>query len=246
MAPVALNVRNTNTAPGGGDTSVEQSNVPVPSSLDSWLDMWTVEQIKEMQSKDPVLMKVIIWKTQLSEKPSKEEIRGSCKDVKAYLAQWENLKLDNGILYKVWHPARSTDECLQIVAPFSLRRFIFKQLHCSPTAGHFGMARTMKLVRARFFWLGYREDIDRWCRKCDICARVKTGPKRKSATLQQEAVGAPLERIALDICGPFNETENGNIYILVLCEYYTKWTEAMPFESYSSNSGGQNCSRIYR
>ena len=79
----------------------------------------------------------------------------------------------------------------------------------------------MKLVRSRFFWLGYRADIDRWCRKCDICARVKSGPRRRGATLQQNSIpGAPMERIAIDICGPFPESQSGNLYIMVLCDYY--------------------------
>lgn len=37
-----------------------------------------------------------------------------------------------------------------------------------------------------------------------------------------------MERIALDITGPLNETERKNSYVLVIQEYFTKWTEAFP------------------
>jgi hypothetical protein len=37
-----------------------------------------------------------------------------------------------------------------------------------------------------------------------------------------------MERCALDIMGPITTTRNGNRYILVIGDYFTKWTEAFP------------------
>ena len=39
-------------------------------------------------------------------------------------------------------------------------------------------------------------------------------------------VGAPMERIGIDILGPLPESASGNRYILVVCDYFTKWTGA--------------------
>ena len=39
-------------------------------------------------------------------------------------------------------------------------------------------------------------------------------------------VGAPLERVALDVLGPLPESDHGNKYILVVADYFTKWTES--------------------
>ena len=39
-------------------------------------------------------------------------------------------------------------------------------------------------------------------------------------------VGAPMERIAVDIMGPLPVTKQGNKYLLVAIDYFTKWSEA--------------------
>ncbi len=44
-------------------------------------------------------------------------------------------------------------------------------------------------------------------------------------------VGAPMERIAVDLMGPMNETERFNRYSLVVQDYFTKWVEAYPLSN---------------
>ena len=35
-----------------------------------------------------------------------------------------------------------------------------------------------------------------------------------------------MERVALDVIGPLSKTIGGNRFILVICDYFTKWPEA--------------------
>ena len=67
-----------------------------------------------------------------------------------------------------------------------------------------------------------------WCQTCKICESYKLGHKPKKAPLKQQLVGAPLERIACDIVGPVVTSKNGNCYILVVADYFTKFVEAFP------------------
>ncbi|KAL3882852.1 hypothetical protein ACJMK2_029156 [Sinanodonta woodiana] len=46
--------------------------------------------------------------------------------------------------------------------------------------------------------------------------------------MKQYIVGAPLERVAMDVLGPFPKSNRGNKYILVIADYFTRWTEAFP------------------
>ncbi|ROT79030.1 hypothetical protein C7M84_002246 [Penaeus vannamei] len=71
-----------------------------------------------------------------------------------------------------------------------------------------------------------RRDVQERCRTCEVyCAR--NGPVKKNrAPLQLYQVGAPLERVAVDIVGPFPVTTQGNRFICVVMDYFTKWPEA--------------------
>lgn len=61
-------------------------------------------------------------------------------------------------------------------------------------------------------------------------------PKRKNRSsgksfMQLDPTGSPLERTATNIMGPLPETDRGNTYILVVADYFMKWTEAYPLKN---------------
>ena len=41
-------------------------------------------------------------------------------------------------------------------------------------------------------------------------------------------VGFPGERLAMDVVGPFPKSDQGNKYVLIISDYFTRWTEAYP------------------
>ncbi len=213
----------------------EEESPQVPEGVDGWIANWTDDQLRQMQKSDSVVSQILTWKLQSSVKPHFEQTAGCSAAVKCYLSLWHELEVRDGILYKVWRLPYSETRTFQLVAPKEVREFIFNELHRGRVGGHFGVTRTVKKIRARFYWPGYRRDVERWCKKCNICAKVKPGGPRKGASLQHVVVGAPLERIAIDICGPFNETRHGNQYILVLCDYFTKWTEAYAIPNHTAH-----------
>jgi hypothetical protein len=49
--------------------------------------------------------------------------------------------------------------------------------------------------------------------------------------MAQHNVGSPMERIAVDVLGPLPETEQQNKYLLIVADYFTKWTEAFPIRN---------------
>jgi hypothetical protein len=96
------------------------------------------------------------------------------------------------------------------------------------TGGHLGIRKTLSKVKKRYFWYKMRQYVKYWCNKCDICASKKSPNKKPRTPMKQYSVGAPWERMAIYILGPLPRSEDGNRYLMVVEDYFTKWTEAIP------------------
>ena len=81
-------------------------------------------------------------------------------------------------------------------------------------------------MKERFFWPGYSQAVKEWCLTCESCAARKAPIPRRRGPLQNIKAGYPLQLVAVNIMGPFPNTKNGNSYILVASDYFTRWAEA--------------------
>ena len=208
-----------------GVSHVQQEDT---SESSNWIESWSAEELRAFQQADPTLKTVLGWLSESQDKPPRKAIFQSSPEIKSLCGLWPTLLVRDGILYRRWE-TKERGTIYQLMAPQELRAQIFKQLYGSRQGGHLGIKRSLSMIRARFFWPLAKRDVERWCRECDECAQVKDRPHHK-AKLQQEPVGAKFERVAIDIMGELPLTESGNRYILVICDYFTKWTQAFPLK----------------
>ncbi|GFW61919.1 retrovirus-related Pol polyprotein from transposon 412 [Trichonephila clavipes] len=138
------------------------------------------------------------------------------------------LHLRNGVLYRKWESDDGKTFRWQLILPKTRVSTVLKELHGSPTGGHFGVMKTLQKVRERFYWNNVRSDVGKCCRTCDPCAARKGPRKRTRGRLQLYNVGMLFERIAFDILGPLPRSSDDNNNILVVMDYFTKWPEAYP------------------
>ena len=61
-----------------------------------------------------------------------------------------------------------------------------------------------------------------------MCGTKKNWGKKRRSTLKQNVVDAPMECLAMDILGLLLLNPRGNKFILVVADYFTKWTESYP------------------
>ena len=95
-----------------------------------------------------------------------------------------------------------------------------------PSAGHLGSRRLKEVLKKRFYWPNWKTNVELHCENCQKCAERNDPPKKSRSPLIVEQSGYPMERVAIDIIGPLPNTINGNRYILVAVDYFTRWPEA--------------------
>ena len=178
-----------------------------------------------MQEQDKDIQPVIEWLERSNTRPHWEDVAPRSENTKAYWAQWDNLKLFDGVLYRLWENSTGDLATKQLVVPKSLRPSVLHLLHNLPTSGHMGVAKTTKRVRERLYWVNVRRDVYNWCKNCDMCVSRRGPPKKIRVPLAQYNVGSPMERVAIDVLGPLPTSEDGNKYLLIAADYFTKWVE---------------------
>ncbi|GBM94250.1 Transposon Ty3-I Gag-Pol polyprotein, partial [Araneus ventricosus] len=192
------------------------------------VDPWSSCEIQKAQLEDPAIKPILEKKLNSAERPSWQEIAPESPATKRYWALWDSLHLKDGVLYCKWESDDGNSCRWQLILPKSRIPEVLRETHDSASGGHFGVMKTLSKTRERFYWGRLRADVENWCRECHACGARK-GPKtRTKGRLQRYNVGAPFERMALDILGPFPVTTKGNRYVLVLMDYFTKWPEAIP------------------
>jgi predicted aspartyl protease len=196
----------------------------------NWCLRWSHDEIRTLQRTDPVIG-MILGHRQSEHKPKWAEISDESTEYKTYWGMWDQLIIRDGVLYKRWESDSGHVIKNRLAVPRAIKLEILRNLHDCPSSGHLGQNKTEFRVRERFFWFEMREDVDNYVRQCDECEKRKAPPKPRRAPLQQYRVGAPMERIAIDIVGPLTRTFRGNQYILCLTDYFSKWAEAYPMRN---------------
>ena len=164
-------------------------------------------------------------------RPSYDEIKKEGFVVKSLWGQWKNLIIEDGLLSRKLKSSDSNIEQLQALVPQSHRRKVLFYCHDIRSSGHLGIKKTLSKIRQKYYWPGLRNDVRSYIAGCDPCWKRKRLAQKNRSPMQVVRSGVPMERIATDILGELPETENGNKYILVVSDYFTKWTEAFPMRN---------------
>ena len=161
--------------------------------------------------------------------PTLDEVKTWSRESRQLVQMWSSLKVDNSVLWRLCIDGRS--QHLQLVLPSVVRESVLQDLHSGSMGAHVGESKMIHLVRERYYWPGWKESVKEWCRKCRTCSTRKMAPPSKRAPLQTLQAGYPLQIVAVDILGPLPVTAQGNKYVLVACDCFTRWVEVYAIQN---------------
>ena len=154
----------------------------------------------------------------------------------------------NGLLYfrRSQHQRSLQDSDSLIVLPKMCRRGVLELAHSVPMAGHLGRKKTTTRVIRRFYWPTLKQDVAGFCRSCSACQQVHHHHRRQKAPMiPLPVIAEPFKRVAMDIVGPLQRSRSGNRYVLVMCDYATRYPEAVPMKTIDAECIAEELVKIF-
>ena len=146
----------------------------------------------------------------------------------------------NGILYTIDDTsARSrmrTHTELRVCVPKTERQRILHEFH--DKASHPGVIHLYDMLQIKFWWPGLLKDVYKYVQKCTQC-QVNKNEKDKTLPRPMTVPTRPWSHIAIDHIGPFPQSNNGNTYILVIVDRFTRYAEGVPVTDTSATSSAE-------
>ena len=200
--------------------------IRVPDKRMHRVDDNVVDKMVDMQSRDPVLVKLREW-VKGGEKPTNTS--GEISELRTLLRHWNMFIVIDNILYR--EVVRRGSIKLQMLASPELRELVLSAVH--DDLGHQGIDRTTNFVLDRVFWKGVWNDVKEYCKSCRRCAISSALTiKPKMGSIQAER---PLEILAIDFT-TVEKSINGIENILVLTDIFTKYSVAIPTKNQKSTT----------
>ncbi len=114
------------------------------------------------------------------------------------------------------------DEPIRIYVPMLMRPWIMHLCHAG-TSGHFGAARTLRMLERFYWWVGMDTCSKWWVRHCLRCqARKKLRQTVRWPILSIPLPSGPGISVSVDYFGPLPTTPRGKAYILLFTDRFSR------------------------
>jgi hypothetical protein len=121
----------------------------------------------------------------------------------------------------------------KLYVPDSMKPEILKENH--DEMGHFGYAKSLNRLKIRYFWPRMGAEVKKYVQSCEVCRTSKdTFPKNKPEMGSPKISSFPWQVISLDFMGELPRSKKGNKFILVVSDWFSKFSLAIPTRTQDS------------
>jgi len=195
---------------------------------------WSKKELAAATEIDPEIAQFAAWMSARRLPIDGNELAGYDLITKGLHPQWERFSVREGVLYRRFWGNGDRANSWQVVLPVSYWEEAMGSAHQSVSGGHMGVRKTQSKLAMRAYWVGWTVDILEYCKRCDKCARYHRGGVKRQGLLQSMGVGAPWERVAIDITGPHPVSSKGNKFIITVIDHFTKFGFAFPVRNHEA------------
>ena len=136
---------------------------------------------------------------------------------------------ENGVLVhvKLVEPQK---ELSRIVVPSCRRKEVLDIGHRGLVGGHFSHNKMFAILSHHFTWPGIRKDIRSYCRACPECQKAGRQLQPRVPMVVTPTISEPYQRMAWDLVGQLDKTNQGHRYILTIMCLGTRYPYAIPLK----------------
>lgn len=192
-------------------------------------------ELRSRQLEDPELAAILRWLEK--GQPGEAEFFRSGPLTKQLWSCRSQLVQRKGVLLYRWEDGARAS--LKLVVPASLREEALRAVHDTKAGGHFGVLKTLEKLRDVAYWPGMGTYVQTYVRSCLTCQLNKKYGKTPRHRLGDYQAGARLERVHLDLLGPFPISDRGNRYVLMVVDQFTKWLSCIALPDQSAGTVGE-------
>lgn len=134
----------------------------------------------------------------------------------------KRFKLVHDLIYFVCPITHKEKLCI----PESLSKELFSHFHDNIVSGHAGINKCYLMIKSKYYIHNLRHLLTKYINNCMTCARRNPRNIDLRGNMQTSEISNVFDKWVIDIIGPLNMSENGNKYIIVGVDSFSKYVVA--------------------
>lgn len=151
-------------------------------------------------------------------------VDGLKSQIERFPDKFKDFKIVEGKVYKFVTNSTTPEDPVfrwKYVVPLCERQKVVRDIHGE---AHLGYFKTLCKVKERFYWPRMSSFIKRFCHTCEVCRESKTPNLNvRPPCGKPKECSRPWEVISLDFLGPYPRSKHGNVWVLVVSDFFSKF-----------------------